>query len=112
MRDDDSDEDLIPDEPLSVPHYDGEVYQTSTGRWAWVIRTNGVDTVHMDGYEAEDMARSEMCDMLLPYTRQAFVAQMFAEGGYVGDDAQGRLIRTLPGGRIEVLEKGGDSASS
>jgi hypothetical protein len=40
--------------------------------------------------------------------RDAFVAKMYAEGGYVGDDEQGRLIRTLPSGGIEVIEESPD----
>jgi hypothetical protein len=40
--------------------------------------------------------------------RDAFVAKMYAEGGYVGDDEQGRLVRTLPGGGIEVIEENQD----
>lgn len=40
--------------------------------------------------------------------RDAFVAKMHAEGGYVGDDEQGRLIRTLPGGGIEVIDESQD----
>jgi hypothetical protein len=36
--------------------------------------------------------------------RDAFVAKMYAEGGYVGEDDQGRLIRTLPGGAVEFIE--------
>ena len=35
--------------------------------------------------------------------RDAFVAKMYADGGYVGEDDQGRLVRTLPGGGIETL---------
>lgn len=31
---------------------------------------------------------------------EAFVAKMFAEGGYIGEDEQGRLVRTLPGGGL------------
>ncbi|WP_158754678.1 hypothetical protein [Dyella sp. S184] len=38
--------------------------------------------------------------------RDAFVAKMRAEGGYVGEDEQGRLVRTLPGGGLELI---GDS---
>jgi hypothetical protein len=34
----------------------------------------------------------------------ALVAKMYAEGGYVGDDEQGRLVRTLPGGGVEIIE--------
>ncbi|HEV2679529.1 MAG TPA: hypothetical protein VGV14_03440 [Rhodanobacter sp.] len=36
--------------------------------------------------------------------RDAFVAKMYAEGGYVGEDDQGRLVRTLPGGGVEIVE--------
>ena len=35
--------------------------------------------------------------------RDAFVAKMYAEGGYVGEDGQGRLIRTLRGGGVEII---------
>jgi len=35
--------------------------------------------------------------------RDAFVAKMREEGGYVGEDDQGRLVRTLPGGGIELI---------
>lgn len=35
---------------------------------------------------------------------EAFAARMRAEGGYVGEDDQGRLVRTLPGGGVEVIE--------
>jgi len=35
---------------------------------------------------------------------EAFVAKMFAEGGYVGEDEQGRLVRTLPGGGLELID--------
>jgi hypothetical protein len=38
--------------------------------------------------------------------RDAFVAKMYADGGYVGEDDQGRLVRTLPGGGVELI---GDS---
>ena len=37
--------------------------------------------------------------------RDAFVAKMYAEGGYVGEDGQGRLIRTLRGGGVEIIAK-------
>lgn len=33
-----------------------------------------------------------------------FVAKMFAEGGYVGEDGQGRLVRTLSGGGVELID--------
>lgn len=36
--------------------------------------------------------------------RDAFVAKMRAAGGYVGEDDQGRLVRTLPGGGLELIE--------
>jgi len=36
--------------------------------------------------------------------RDAFVAKMYTEGGYVGEDDQGRLVRTLSGGGVEVIE--------
>lgn len=36
---------------------------------------------------------------------EAFVAHMRADGGYVGDDDEGRLIRTLPGGGVEIIEE-------
>jgi hypothetical protein len=36
--------------------------------------------------------------------RDAFVAKMRAEGGYVGEDEQGRLVRTITGGGIEILQ--------
>jgi len=36
--------------------------------------------------------------------RDGFVAKMRAEGGYVGEDEQGRLVRTIAGGGIEILQ--------
>jgi len=35
--------------------------------------------------------------------RAALAANMASEGGYVGDDEQERLVRTLPGGGVEIL---------
>jgi len=35
---------------------------------------------------------------------EAFTAKMLAEGGYVGEDDNGRLIRTLPGGGFEYVD--------
>ncbi len=36
--------------------------------------------------------------------RDALVAKMYAEGGYVGEDENGRLIRTVAGGGVEYLD--------
>ncbi|WP_404616336.1 antitoxin VbhA family protein [Rhodanobacter hydrolyticus] len=35
----------------------------------------------------------------------AFATKMRAEGGYVGEDEYGRLVRTLPGGGVELFEE-------
>jgi len=37
-----------------------------------------------------------------------FVDKMRAEGGYVGDDIYGRLVRTLAGGGVEILDDNPD----
>ena len=34
---------------------------------------------------------------------EALAEKMRQEGGYVGEDEQGRLVRTLPGGGVEVI---------
>jgi Protein of unknown function (DUF2384) len=41
--------------------------------------------------------------------RDALVAKMYAEGGYVGEDERGRLVRTLTGGGIEVIHESIDA---
>lgn len=35
----------------------------------------------------------------------ALAVKMLSEGGYVGDDDQGRLVRTLPGGGVERIDE-------
>jgi hypothetical protein len=40
--------------------------------------------------------------------RDAFVAKMYAEGGYVGEDDHGRLVRTLRGG-VKVIHESVDA---
>lgn len=96
---DSDDEDLIPDEPLSSP-----------GR--------SLDRVHAairGGFDADQLELDEerlFHDMWSDYmagpnpAREAFVAKMHTEGGYVGEDEQGRLVRTLPGGGVEVIKPG------
>ena len=36
--------------------------------------------------------------------RDAFMVKMYVEGGYVRKNDQGRLVRTLPGGDVELIE--------
>lgn len=38
-------------------------------------------------------------------SQRKFVARMIVEGGYVGDDLYGRLVRTLPGGGVEFIDE-------
>ena len=93
-----SDEPLIP-----LPEYCGRLYQASNKQWGFVIEVDAKFILRAGGYDSEDEARAGMCDFLEPYANDAFVAKMFAEGGYVGDDERGRLVRTLPGGGVEVI---------
>jgi hypothetical protein len=44
--------------------------------------------------------------------RDALVAKMYAEGGYVGEDESGRLIRTVAVGGVEVIHESIDAANS
>lgn len=96
-----SDEALIP-----PPEYDGMIYRAPNGQWGFVIEEAGKIILRVGGYLDEDEARIGMCDFLEPYVNDAFVAKMFADGGYVGEDEQGRLVHTLPGGGIEVIDGG------
>jgi hypothetical protein len=91
-----SDEAPIPDEPLSSP-----------GR--------ALDRVHAalrGEFDADKLEPDEarlFQNLFGDYMagpnpeRDAFVAKMYAEGGYVGEDGQGRLIRTLRGGGVEII---------
>jgi len=85
---------------------DGRLYQMPSGQWGFVIEADGKFILRTGGYDNEDEARMGMCDFLEPYVNEAFVAKMFAEGGYVGEDEQGRLVRTLPGGGVELIDGG------
>lgn len=62
-----------------------------------------------------DVDESELFDELLgealetPTAEElAFFAKMHEEGGGIGYDEQGRLVRGLPGGGVEVLREAGD----
>ncbi|WP_139350858.1 hypothetical protein [Rhodanobacter sp. C01] len=100
------------DEALIPPReYDGRLYQASNGRWGFVIKADGEFVLRADDYDDQGEARAGMCDFLEPYVNGAFVAKMFAEGGYVGEDEQGQLVRTLPGGGVEVVD-GGNAESA
>lgn len=63
-------------------------------------------------FDADQLSPDEellFADLFTDYLMQpnpeneAFVAKMFAKGGYVGEDEHGRLVRTLPGGGVEVI---------
>jgi hypothetical protein len=92
-------EDLIPDEPLSSP-----------GRT--LDRVHAAIRGEFDADQLESDEERLFMDLFAQYLAQpnaendAFVAKMYAEGGYVGEDEQGRLVRTLPGGGVEVIEPG------
>jgi hypothetical protein len=93
-----SDEALIPDDPM----------ESSPGRT--------LDRVHAalrSEFDADQLEPDEALifeDLWSVYMagqnpeRDAFVAKMYAEGGYVGEDDQGRLVRTLPGGGVELVD--------
>lgn len=95
-----SDEALIPDEPRgSLPGRTlGRVYAALRGEF---------DADQLEPDEARIFHDLWAVYMAGPNPeRDAFVAKMRAEGGYVGEDDQGRLVRTLPGGGLELI---GDS---
>ncbi|WP_189442457.1 hypothetical protein [Rhodanobacter panaciterrae] len=89
---------------IPPPEYDGRLYQVPNGQWGFVIEADGEFILRAGGYDDEDEARAGMCDFLEPYVNEAFVAKMFAEGGYEGEDEQGRMVRTLPGWGVEVID--------
>jgi hypothetical protein len=99
MNTPESDEALIPDEPMS-----------SSGRT--LDRVHAAIRGEFDADRLEPDEERLFHDMWGVYMagpnpeRDAFVAKMHAEGGYVGEDDRGRLIRTLPGGGGEVIEPG------
>jgi len=100
MNPNESDESLIPPD-----EEEGRVYQAPNGKWGFVIEVNGAEVVRQGSYDDEDEAREDMGEFMESYWTRAFVAKMYAEGGYVGEDEQGRLVRTLPGGGVEVIEE-------
>ncbi|MFC5527672.1 hypothetical protein ACFPPA_18155 [Rhodanobacter ginsengisoli] len=95
-----SDAALIPDDPT----------ESSPGR-----TLDRVYAALRGEFDADQLEPDEACifhDLWAAYMvgpnpeRDAFVAKMRAEGGYVGEDDRGRLVRTLPGGGLELI---GDS---
>jgi hypothetical protein len=94
-----ADEYLIPDESLSSPGRTlDRVYAAIRGEF-------DADQLEPD----EERLFHDMWGVYMAGPnpeRDAFVAKMHAEGGYVGEDEQGRLVRTLSGGGIEVIEQG------
>lgn len=105
MDPNESDESLIPDECLT----------TLTGYT--------LDRVHaaLNGeLDADQLSPDEellFTDLFADYLmrpnleNEAFVAKMFTEGGYVGEDERGQLVRTLPGGGVEVITHAGDETA-
>ena len=93
-----SDEALIPDEPKgsSLGRTLGRVHAALRGEF---------DADQLQHDEARIFADLWGVYMAGPNPeRDAFVAKLYAEGGYVGEDDQGRLIRTLSGGGVEFIE--------
>ncbi|WP_447731667.1 hypothetical protein [Rhodanobacter soli] len=97
MNSNEPDESLIPDEPMPSPPGGtlDRVYAALRGE-----------------FDADQLSPDEerlFMDMFAQYLAQpnaendAFMAKMRREGGYVGEDEQGRLVRTLRGGGIEVI---------
>jgi hypothetical protein len=95
-----ADEGLIPDESLPSP-----------GRT--LDRVYAAIRCKFDADRLEPDEERLFHDMLGVYLagqnpeRNMFVTMMRAEGGYVGEDEAGRLVRTLRGGGIEVIKLGG-----
>lgn len=103
MNANESDESLIPEESeeSSPDHTLDRVYAALRGE-----------------FDADQLSPDEellFAGMFADYLMQpnpeneAFVAKMFAEGGYVGEDEHQLLVRTLPGGGVEVIA--GDDAT-
>lgn len=101
MNTNESDESLIPEEPLesSPGHTLDRVYAALRGEFDADLLSPDEERLFHDMW-AVYMAGPNP-------ERDAFVAKMFAEGGYVGEDGQGRLVRTLPGGGFEVIADDG-----
>jgi len=97
-----SDETLIPDDPKesSSGHTLDRVYAALRGDF---------DADQLEPDEARIFHDLWGVYMAGPNPeRDAFVAKMRAEGGYVGEDDQGRLVLTLPGGRVELIKGSND----
>ncbi|WP_147269654.1 hypothetical protein [Rhodanobacter denitrificans] len=98
MKNSKSDEALIPNEPIaSASGYTlDRVYAALRGEF-------DADLLELD-------EQVVFTDLLAEYLMgpnaegEAFAAKMCSEGGYVGFDDQGRLVRTMPGGHVEVIE--------
>lgn len=93
-----SDEALIPNEPIasSPGRTLDRVYAALRGELDADLLEPDEARLFMDLF-AEYLARPNPEGV-------AMAANMYAEGGYVGDDEQGRLVRTLPGGGVEIIE--------
>ena len=102
MNTSESDEELIPDESLS-----------SSGRV--LDRVHAAIRGEFDADQLEPDEERLFHDMWSVYIAgpnpelDALVTKMHAEGGYVGEDDRGRLVRTLPDGGIEVIGRGADA---
>lgn len=98
MNTPESDEALIPDEPC----------RSSPGRTlrrVYAALRGEFDADQLEPDEARIFSDLWGLYMAGPNPeRDAFVAKMYAEGDYVGEDDQGRLVRTLPGGGVEIIE--------
>ncbi|WP_147269656.1 hypothetical protein [Rhodanobacter denitrificans] len=93
-----SDEALIPDDPT----------ESSPGRT--LDRVHAALRGEFDADQLEPDEARIFADLWGIYMagpnpeRDAFVAKMHTDGGYVGEDDQGRLVRTLPGGGVELVD--------
>lgn len=92
-----SDEALIPNEPIasSPGRTLDRVYAALRGEFDADLLEPDEARLFMDLF-AEYLARPNPEGV-------ALAAMMYTEGGYVGEDEQGRLIRTLPNGGLEVI---------
>lgn len=51
-----------------MAEYNGKIYQTKSGEWAWMITEDGEDVVRGSGYETEAEAQADMESELARWT--------------------------------------------